>query len=123
MKCQVKQANDNQTAANECFEAAKNTENKFIWTQFYINDDESVDQKMNTNEDLKKVVKNIYKLYNDYLNDDSILIVCLTGRNNKQNIENNDHLKGKCFLKHKNKEADNLENEIEQLYFKIKENK
>jgi hypothetical protein len=75
---------------------------------------------VNTNDDLKKVVKNIYKLYNDYLNDDSILIVCLTGRNNKQNIENNDYLKGKCFLKHKKKEADNLENEIEQLYFKRK---
>jgi hypothetical protein len=72
------------------------------------------------------------------MDDDTLLIVALTGRTDNINLSDlerkymseeenqsgdfnfNDLFKGRCFLKYKNDELEKLESEIKELYNKVK---
>lgn len=98
---------------------------KFTWTQFYIenNQQNGIDEK-----ELNQVLKYIRKVYKK-LDDDSMLVVALTGRN-EQNVptnflrekNKNDFSKlnrGRCFLTIKNLELEKMEKEVKELYHTV----
>lgn len=97
-------------------------DNKFTWTQFHIkkNLKNTIDQ-----EELIQVLKYVKKIYKK-MDDDSMLVVALTGRDEKNGITNflgekklencNKLNRGRCFLTIKNLELDKMENEIKELY-------
>ncbi|RNA33498.1 RNA exonuclease NEF-sp isoform X2 [Brachionus plicatilis] len=113
-------AEDNKKAFEKLDESL-NT-NKFTWTQFYV--DNNQQNGLDDNE-LTQVLKYIKKIYKK-LDDDSMLVVALTGRSEKTGFtdflgENdmdrfNKLNRGRCFLTIKNLELEKMEKEIKELY-------
>ena len=96
---------------------------KFLWSQFYL------EPKTNTEllaearrNEIKRLVKFIRKFY-EKLDDDSLLMVVFTGRcidkNQELNSETNDMFKGRCLLKYKCNQLDELNEEIKKIYSEV----
>ena len=79
---------------------------------------------------MKQILKNIRKIYNE-IEDDSFFVVVFTGSSKNAHPNGHNHTtlqhqqlyKGRCFLKHKNEEFLKLEDEVKELYQKLKLNK
>lgn len=112
---------DSNKVAYEYLDKSLN-DNKFTWTQFYVdnNQQNGIDEK-----ELNQVLKYVKKIYKK-LDDDSMLVVALTGRNEKnvhtnfldeKNIDKFNKInRGRCFLTIKNIEIEKMEKEIKELY-------
>lgn len=133
---------------DKAFELTQESINKckFVWSQLYLNanlDNQLSEQvglfflnvtnnkiinlfclfKINSSE-LKALVKFIRKIYDD-LGEDSLLMVVFTGRNdesNKLHQQESRLLKGRCFLKYKCTELDELNKEIKELHSIVNQN-